>query len=390
MKNAQSLLDHLRENRREMVRFLENLAFAESPSSEPESQDRVLSILSSALTSIGYKSWRVRGRNSGGHLYARPRRRMRQRPVQLLIGHCDTVWPLGTLEEMPVGVTDGVIRGPGVYDMKGGLTQMVFALKVLRELEIEPSVTPAVFINSDEEVGSRDSTRHIRRLARAAERAFVLEPSLGPKGKLKTARKSVGCFSVVVEGIAAHAGLDPEHGASAILELSYLIQTLFSLNDPERGTTVNVGTIEGGLGPNVVAPECSAVVDIRVRSHEDARRVEDAIRSIEPVTPVVKLRIEGSFGRPPMERTPRNRLLWEPARRLGAEIGLALEEAEAGGASDGNTTSQYTATLDGLGAVGDGAHSRHELVYAEKMVERAALLALLLMEPSRYAERSAP
>lgn len=248
MKNAQSLLDHLRENRREMVRFLENLAFAESPSSEPESQDRVLSILSSALTSIGYKSWRVRGRNSGGHLYARPRRRMRQRPVQLLIGHCDTVWPLGTLEEMPVGVTDGVIRDPGVYDMKGGLTQMVFALKVLRELEIEPSVTPAVFINSDEEVGSRDSTRHIRRLARAAERAFVLEPSLGPKGKLKTARKGVGRFSVVVEGIAAHAGLDPEHGASAILELSYLIQTLFSLNDPERGTTVNVGTIEGGLG----------------------------------------------------------------------------------------------------------------------------------------------
>lgn len=390
MNNAQALLDHLREHRREMVAFLESLALAESPSSEPASQDAVLGILSGALTGIGYQSRRVRGRGCGDHLYAKPRARARHRPVQILLGHCDTVWPLGTLEEMPVGSADGVIRGPGVYDMKGGLAQMVFALKALRELGVEPCVTPVIFVNSDEEVGSRDSTRHIRRLARVAERAFVLEPSLGPRGKLKTARKGVGRFSVVVEGVAAHAGLDPEHGASAILELSYLIQTLFALNDPERGTTVNVGTIEGGLSPNVVAPGCSALVDVRVRSHEDARRVEDVIRSIEPVTPGVKLRIEGGFGRQPLERTPRNLRLWESARELGTEIGLTLEEAEAGGASDGNTTSLYTATLDGLGAVGDGAHSVHELVYAEKMAERATLLALLLMEPPVYAERSVP
>jgi glutamate carboxypeptidase len=377
----QAVLDHLRRRRREMVAFLESLALAESPSSEPESQDKVLGILSTALSDTGYAVRRVRGRGRGDHLYARPRARVRRRPVQLLLGHCDTVWPLGTLEEMPVGVADGVVRGPGVYDMKGGLAQMVFALRALQDLGIEPSVAPVVFVNSDEEVGSRDSTRHIRRLARVAGRAFVLEPSLGPRGRLKTARKGVGRFSVTVEGIAAHAGLDPEHGASAILELSYLIQTLFALNDPKRGTTVNVGTIEGGLGPNVVAPDCSAVVDVRVRGHEDARRVEEAIRGIEPVTPGVKLSIEGGFGRPPLERTPRNRRLWESARKLGAGLGLSLEEAEAGGASDGNTTSLYTATLDGLGAVGDGAHSVHELVYAEKMAERAALLALLLAEP---------
>lgn len=390
MDTALALLGHLRENRQEMISFLERLALAESPSSVPGSQKAVLDLLSGALTGFGYTSRRVRGRGCGDHLYAAPLDRSPHSPVQLLVGHCDTVWPLGTLEEMPVGVADSVIRGPGVYDMKGGLVQMVFALKALRELEIEPSVTPVVFVNSDEEVGSRDSTRHIRRLARVAERAFVLEPSLGPKGKLKTARKGVGRFSVVVEGIAAHAGLDPEHGASAILELSYLIQTLFALNDPERGTTVNVGTIEGGLSPNVVAPGCSALVDVRVRSRDDARRVEQVIRSIEPVTPGVKLRIEGGFGRPPMERTPRNHRLWESAHRLGGEIGLALEEAVAGGASDGNTTSQYTATLDGLGAVGDGAHSRHELVYTKKMAERAALLALLLIEPPGYAERSQP
>jgi glutamate carboxypeptidase len=282
---------------------------------------------------------------------------------------------------MPIEVRDGVIRGPGVYDMKGGLAQMIFALRALRALGLEPSVTPVVFVNSDEESGSRESTRHIRRLARVAERAFVLEPSLGPSGKLKTARKGAGRFSVVVRGAAAHAGLDPTGGASAILELSYLIQSLFALNDPARGITVNVGTIDGGLSPNVVAPESRAVVDVRVPTPEDARRVEESILGLTPVTPGVKVVVDGGMGRPPMQRTPRNRRLWKRARRLGEELGLELEEGLAGGASDGSTTSLYCATLDGLGAVGDGAHAAHEFVYADSMVQRCALLALLVMEP---------
>jgi glutamate carboxypeptidase len=289
---------------------------------------------------------------------------------------------------MPVGTRDGVIRGPGVYDMKGGLAQMVFALRALRALGLEPSVTPVVFVNSDEESGSRESTRHIRRLARVAERAFVLEPSLGPRGKLKTARKGVGRFSVVVRGQAAHAGLDPTRGASAILELSYLIQALFALNDPARGVTVNVGTIDGGLSPNVVAPESRAVVDVRVPTAEDARRVEESILGLAPVTPGVKISVEGGMGRPPMERTPRNQRLWKRARKLAEALGLELEESMAGGASDGNTTSLFTATLDGLGAVGDGAHAPHEFVYVDRMLERCALLAILVMEPSlRRGER---
>ena len=301
--------------------------------------------------------------------------------MQLLLGHCDTVWPPGTLKKMPVDFEDDVVKGPGVYDMKGGLAQMVFALRALHDLDLEPTVAPVVFVNSDEEVGSPDSTRHIRRLARVAQRAFVMEPSLGPSGKLKTARKGVGRFTVVVEGKPAHAGLDPEGGASAILELSYLIQALFALNEPARGITVNVGTVDGGLSPNVVAPEGRAVVDVRVPTRQDARRVQQSILDLEPVTPGVKLRIEGAIGRPPMEPTPRNRRLWKTARRLGADLGVDLEEAVAGGASDGNTTSLFTATLDGLGAVGDGAHARHEFVFADKLVERCALLALLLMEP---------
>jgi glutamate carboxypeptidase len=345
-----------------------------------------LDILAEALAELGFVVRRITGEKSGGHLYARPAGG--RAPAQLLLGHCDTVWPLGTVEEMPVEIGEGVVKGPGVYDMKGGLAQMVFALRALRETDREPTVTPIVFVNSDEELGSRESTRHIRRLSRLVERAFVMEPSLGPSGMLKTARKGVGRFTVVVEGRPAHAGLDPEGGASAILELSYLIQTLFALNDPARGVTVNVGTIDGGLSPNVVAPRSSAVVDVRVPTRQDARRVQESILGLEPVTPGVKVRIEGSIGRPPMERTSRNRKLWETARRLGTEMGLDLEEGLAGGGSDGNTTSLFTATLDGLGAVGDGAHARHEFVYADKMVERAALLALLLMEPPIAKKRS--
>ncbi|HEX2739136.1 MAG TPA: M20 family metallopeptidase [Rubrobacter sp.] len=387
VETAQEVLGYLREQRLALVGFLERLALAESPSTEPRSQDEVLDILSEALTEIGYGVWRVPGRWSGGHLYARPEGRCA--PAQLLLGHCDTVWPLGTLDMMPVEVKDDVIKGPGVYDMKGGLAQMVFAIRALRDLGLRPNVTPIVFVNSDEEVGSRESTRHIRRLARVVERAFVMEPSLGPSGKLKTARKGVGRYEVAVTGVAAHAGLNPEEGASAILELSYLIQALFALNDPARGTTVNVGTIDGGLGPNVVAPESSASVDVRVPTRGDARRVEETILGLKPVTPGVTLRVEGGMGRPPMERTPRNRRLWKAARGLGKELGLDLEEGMAGGGSDGNTTSLFTATLDGLGAVGDGAHSRHEFVYTDRIVERCALLALLLMEPP-CAGRSDP
>jgi glutamate carboxypeptidase len=376
---AQEVLGYLREQRQVLVGFLERLALAESPSTEPGAQNEVLDILSEALIEIGYAVWRLPGCWSGGHIYARPEGQ--RAPAQLLLGHCDTVWPLGTLHEIPVEVRDDVVKGPGVYDMKGGLAQMVFALRAMRDLGLRLTVTPIVFVNSDEEVGSKESTRHIRRLARAVERAFVMEPSLGPSGKLKTARKGVGRYEITVTGEAAHAGLDPEEGASAILELSYLIQALFAINDPARGTTVNVGTIDGGLGPNVIAPESSATVDVRVPTQEDALHVEETILGLKPVTPGVTLRVEGGLGRPPMERTSRNKRLWETARELGDELGLDLREGMAGGGSDGSTTSLFTATLDGLGAVGDGAHSTHEFVYTDRMVERCALLALLLMEP---------
>jgi glutamate carboxypeptidase len=378
---APLIVSYLRDQLDEMVALLEQLVQAESPSDVPESQEPVLSLLAATLGRLPYCVRRIPGRQSGGHLYARPSRHVRQQPTQLVLGHCDTVWPLGTLKEMPLEIGEGVIRGPGTYDMKAGLVQMVYALQALHALQLEPAVAPLVFINSDEEIGSGDSMPHIRRLARTVERAFVLEPSLGVEGRLKTARKGVGRFTVTVTGKAAHAGLNPEGGVSAILELSFVIQKLFALNDANRGITVNVGLIDGGLRPNVVAPQSRAIVDVRMHTPEDARVVEENIRNLQPVTPGAALEITGGIGRLPLERTPRNAVLWEMAQHLGREVGIDLAEGVAGGASDGNTTSLFTATLDGLGAVGDGAHARHEFVYVDKMVERSALLALLLLAP---------
>jgi glutamate carboxypeptidase len=346
-----------------------------------ESQQGVRSILARAFEDLGYRTIFIPGRSSGGQLYATPRNRVRGRRTQLLLGHHDTVWPLGTLETMPFSVEDDIVKGPGVYDMKGGLTQTVLALRTLAQLDLEPAVTPVVFINSDEEIGSRESTRHIRTLARQMNRVFVLEPSLGLAGHIKTTRKGVGRFTVKVKGKAAHAGLDADRGVSAILELSHVIQELFSLNDSEKGITVNVGTIDGGLRPNVIAPESKAVVDVRVQTHKDAMAVERAIHSLQPSIPGTQLEVEGGIGRPALEATPRNQALWHLAKELGREIGLELDDGLAGGGSDGNTTSQFTATLDGLGAVGDGAHAHHEFLSIEKTLERTALLALLLLLP---------
>jgi glutamate carboxypeptidase len=371
---------HLAGQRDRMVALLRRLTEAESPSVVPDAQAGLRELLVEAFDELGYVSRRVPGQSSGGMLYARPARRTRGRPAQLLLGHYDTVWPLGTLADMPFEVDGDVVRGPGVYDMKGGIVQGLLALDAIRHFGVEPAVTPVAFFNSDEEIGSRDSRRHIESLARRVDRVFVLEPSLGPGGKLKTTRKGIGRFTVRVTGQAAHAGLDPGKGASAILELSHVIQSLFALNDLDRGITVNVGNIDGGLRPNVVAPESTAIADVRVATLADAEAVERSILALQPVVPGTELRIEGGFGRPALEPTPANRALWDEAQRLGADLGLELEEAQAGGGSDGNTTSRFTATLDGLGAVGDGAHARHEHLRIGATLERAALLAMLLMQ----------
>jgi glutamate carboxypeptidase len=265
--------------------------------------------------------------------------------------------------------------------MKAGLVQGLFAVEALRELGFEPPATPVWLVNSDEEVGSPESRKWVRLLARHVVRAFVLEPAFGLEGHLKTRRKGVSRYRVTVKGVAAHAGLDPTAGASAIQELADLISRLHALTDHDRGVTVNVGQVRGGSRPNVVAAEASAEVDVRVASTADAEELDEKIRHLAPSTQGTTIVVEGGIGAPPLERTARNRLLWEEAVAAAERLDIELDEFMAGGRSDGNTTSQFTATLDGLGAVGEGAHALHEAVDAGAMAERAALLAELLMSP---------
>lgn len=364
------------------IDFVSRLCRVESPTDHPDTQSEVHEILEPAFRDLDYDVRIIQGRKSGNHLLAIPRRRSRRSPFQLLMGHSDTVWPIGTLDRMPVSLDEGRLRGPGTLDMKGGLAMIICSLRALRDLDLIPQVAPVVFVNADEEVGSPDSKKHVVRLARAASRALVLEPALGPSGIIKTARKGVGNFEVVLRGKAAHAGLDPEAGASAILELSHVIQELDLLNEPSQGTTLNVGLVAGGTRPNVVAAEATASVDVRVTSRDHGRRIEERMHALEPVNQDVAIEVHGAIRVPPLERTPRNVMLWNEARKRGDELGLALDHGLAGGGSDGNTTSLYTATLDGLGCVGDGAHADHEHVEVKASLDRCALLARILMAPA--------
>jgi glutamate carboxypeptidase len=384
MTQAVRILEYLNKNRAPMTDFLSRLVLAESPSNIPESQVQPLTILGKALEELDFEIKIVPGRETGGYLQAAPNKLGLDEgawPPQLLLGHCDTVWPLGTLERMPFVVENNIVRGPGVFDMKGGLTQMIFAIRALKEIGARMVYEPVVLVNSDEEIGSHESRPVILELAKQVERAFILEPALGLPGKLKTARKGVGVFEMIAHGRAAHAGLDPGKGISAILALSYLVQDLNALNDLEKGVSVNVGIIEGGLQANVIPAECRAVIDVRAPTKEDAQRLEEIILGMPSPMPGVSLEISGEFNRPPLEPNPANQALWRTAEAVGSQLGISLDQGTAGGGSDGNYTSMYTATLDGLGAVGDGAHAYHEFIFIDKMIERTALLALLLITP---------
>ncbi len=375
------ILDHLETNRSDLVAMCDKLVSIESPSDNPVATRTVLEHLTGEFDDLGYRYRLSRPDRSGGYLYARPPDHRRRSPTQMVLGHVDTVWPIGTLATRPWTAVGSAMHGPGVFDMKAGIVQILFALRALRDLDLNTPATPLVLFNSDEEVGSRESRIAIDRLSRVAARAFVCEPGLGPHGALKTARKGLGKYTVTVHGRAAHAGLDPDSGASAILELSSVIQHLFALNDRDRDITVNVGTIEGGIQANVIAPRSQAVVDVRVLDHDDATEIDAAIRALEPTTEGTTITVSGGFGRPPMVRTARNAELFEKAKRIGESLGMDIGEVTAGGGSDGNTTSQHTATLDGLGIIGDGAHAPSERIDIENLVPRTALLTALLIEP---------
>ncbi|MFC6874654.1 M20 family metallopeptidase [Halobellus marinus] len=367
-------------HREALSAYLLDLVETETPSEAPETFDRFFDRLADDLAAIGLETERAPGEETGGRLEA-----WSPDPdgeVQLVLGHADTVWPLGTVENNPPEIREDVLEGPGALDMKGGLAQLVFALRALDALSLSPSLPVHVLVSSDEEIGSPESKARIADLARKANRVFVLEPASGPEGKIKIARKAVGHFTVTIKGKAAHAGLEPEEGASATEELGTVIHRLHNLTDIDSGVTVNVGQVEAGLRSNVVAPKARAEVDVRAPTADAADAVAAEIRSLEATLPGTELTVEGGFGRPPMEQTPGNRLLWERVTDVGQRLGLELEGTHSGGASDGNDASQHAPTIDGFGAVGDGAHQEFEYVKLDALVDRVALLsACLLDEP---------
>jgi len=295
----------------------------------------------------------------------------------LILGHFDTVWDLGTLERMPIRELDGRLHGPGIYDMKASLVIAIHAMRALRHLRL-PMPRVVMLWTTDEEIGSDTSRATIEAEARDSDAVLVVEPSL-PGGAVKTHRKGCGEFTITAHGVAAHAGIDPRKGASAIHELAHQVRALEALQDLDRGISLNVGQIEGGTRGNVVAERASAVVDVRVPTMADAARIEEAIRTLSPRNPKVTLEVHGGVGRPPMERTAGTGRLYEEARAAASALGRDLAEGGTGGGSDGNFTAAIgVPTIDGLGPDGDGAHAVHEHILLADVPWRAAFVGALV------------
>ena len=297
----------------------------------------------------------------------------------LALGHSDTVWPMGTLRSMPFRRSKGRLWGPGVFDMKAGLAFFVFAMRALRERDVPVARKVVLQVNSDEEIGSPSSRTLTEDAARKSAAVLVLEPGTGLEGKLKTARKGVGDYTITVRGRAAHAGVDFENGASAILEMARQLETIADFTRLERGITVSPGVIQGGTRSNVIAAECRAEIDVRIPRARDRVYLERRFASLKPFDKRCTIEIAGGLNRPPMERSTGTRALFRKARALAAELGVSLEESATGGGSDGNFTAALgVPTLDGLGAVGEGAHAPHESVLIGRIADRTALLAKLV------------
>jgi glutamate carboxypeptidase len=371
---VKNLLAYSEAHLADIIQMIETLVRLESPSTDKAAVDRCGAVLADMLREAGADVELLAQPERGNHVRARIPGQ--GRPV-LLLGHFDTVWPLGTLERMPLRRDGDRLHGPGTFDMKAGIAIAIAAAGALRATGTpHPPIT--MLWTTDEEIGSATSRATIESEARQCAAVLVLEPAL-PGGSLKTARKGCGQFELTVHGIAAHAGLDPGKGASAIHELAAQIAAIERFQDLPRGISVNVGIVSGGSRPNVVAEEARATIDVRAPTREAADAVEASFRGLHPVRPGTRLTITGGFERPPMERTAAVATLFARASEVASSLGREMGEGAAGGGSDGNFTAALgVPTLDGLGAVGDGAHAAHEHVDVGALPWRAALLAGLL------------
>jgi glutamate carboxypeptidase len=360
-----------------VIQVIREFVECESPTDSPADVKRfmdlfiesVAGIATCRLTSNGALicKFKLPGRRKKGHLLA--------------LGHADTVWPLGTLKRMPFRRAQGRLWGPGVLDMKAGLAFFIFAMRALIESDILVPHEVVLLVNPDEETGSKMSRAVTETLAKKSHAVLVLEPGFGLNGKAKTARKGIGLWTLKVRGIASHAGGDFEKGSSAVVELARQIEVISGFTDLERGITVNPGVIRGGTRSNVIAAEASAEIDIRVPRLIDAKALDRKFRSLKPFDKRCSLELTGGLNRPPMERSKGGAALFHLARKLAADLGRDLEESSTGGGSDGNFTAALgIPTLDGMGAVGEGAHATHESILIDRIPDRIALLAKLTCE----------
>ncbi len=376
---AQSRLAYFEERRDQIVSTTRELVEIESPSDNKPAVDHVSEAVAQKFAALGGQISLHRAHDLGNHLQVDFTGKAGERPV-LLLGHYDTVYPLGTLANMPCRVVDNKLTGPGVLDMKSGIALMLSSIAALREWHGELPRPVTVFLVSDEEVGSDSSRTITESLARKSAAVLVLEPAAGSQGAVKTARKGVGDYQLKVTGKASHAGLDFEKGVNAIVELARQIEKVTTFTNLKKGLTVNVGMVSGGSRTNVVPAEATAQVDVRIARMKDAAGIDKKMRGLRPFNRKCRLEVTGGINRPPMERTPGVAALYDKAATIARDLGWKLREAAVGGGSDGNFTAGLgIPTLDGLGGVGDGAHASHEHILISELPRRAALIAGLIM-----------
>ncbi|HEX8399501.1 MAG TPA: M20 family metallopeptidase [Pyrinomonadaceae bacterium] len=378
--NAKELLEYFSARQNEILNLIRRMVEIESPSYDAEGSRAVVELLVAETEKIPCVDSieRIPVEGYGEHLIIRAFSRENKKPA-LLLGHTDTVYPRGSLRERPWREENGKIFAPGIFDMKSGAALMIETLRAFSDLNLKPSHPITILLSCDEEVGSETGRAVVEREAEKAAFCLVCEPSAN--GAVKTGRKGTGYYLLKAHGVASHAGLDPEKGASAILELARQTLKIHELNNPENGTTANVTTITGGTTSNVIPAAAECEIDVRFTSLAEAERIEREIKNLKPFDSCVRLEVEGAINRPPMERTEKTVRLFEKAREIAASFDYKLKETQVGGASDGNFVSALgVPVLDGLGVAGDGAHAVHEHIIAADVPKRAALIAALLLE----------
>jgi glutamate carboxypeptidase len=374
-------LRYATEKQSDIVTTIREMVECESPSDSPRDVNRFVDLMIERTKDVAAAKT-IDGNGFGKHLWLEFNLAGHKKSGRILaMGHSDTVWPLGTLKSMPYRQGDGRLWGPGVLDMKSGMAFFIHAARALRELEVEVKRQLVMFVVSEEEIGSRHSRALTEAEAKQSDCVLVLEPGTGLDGKLKTARKGVGNYTIWVKGKASHAGVDFSNGANAIIEAARQIEKIAAFTDLKRGITVNPGVIAGGTRSNVVPAEVRIDVDIRAVRRKHADALDKQFRALQPIDKRCKLRVEGGLNRPPMERSKAIVGLFKKAKKISAEMGIDVEDCLSGGGSDGNFTAALgVPTLDGVGGVGEGAHATNESILVDRIADRTALLAGLIAD----------